>query len=100
MNLTRLLWISWADLKTSDYLFTINADQFNADIKLKAQGRYIESSAYTCKQENQKSKGRYASADAYRQKQSEIAASAFSQDSVTTGLIVHLLEYLQPDILL
>ncbi|CAF1018925.1 unnamed protein product [Rotaria sordida] len=65
------------DLKISDYLHVTNGDQFNDEIKLLANGRYIESSIYTAKKE------KFASTNDYRKKQEDVAAAVFEQESFT-----------------
>ena len=54
-----------------------------------AKGRWIESSMHTLNRGNQTKKGKYALTDTYRQKQSDIACSAFKQESLPNGLIIH-----------
>ncbi|CAF4653768.1 unnamed protein product [Rotaria sp. Silwood1] len=80
------------DLKISDYLHGTNGDQFNNEIKLLANGRYIESSIYTAKKE------KFASADDYRKKQEDVAAAAFEQESFTGGLVIYLRIYSLKDV--
>jgi hypothetical protein len=63
------------------------ADQFNAEIKSLANGKYIESSSYTLK------KGKYPLTDIYRQNQGEVASSVFMQESLFSGLMLYLHKY-------
>jgi hypothetical protein len=77
------------DLKISDYLLVVNGDEFNAEIKLLAKQRYIESTMYMPKKGNSSfKKGKYGLSDGYRQKQSDIASTAFNQESLPGGLII------------
>ncbi|CAF1689635.1 unnamed protein product, partial [Adineta ricciae] len=59
---------------SGEYLYVTNGDRFNEEMKLLANGKYIESSIYTCKKEN------FASDD-YRKKQEDVATVAFEQES-------------------
>lgn len=61
-----------------------NGDQFNAEIKLLAKGKYIESSIYTSK------KGKNELIDVHRHKQCEVASVAFKQESLPNGLMIYL----------
>lgn len=70
-------------MKISDYLFVINGDQFNWDIKLLSQEKYNQSSMYTY------AKGKNGLGDVYRHKQSEIASAALQQQSLASGLVIY-----------
>ena len=59
-----------------------NGDQFNEEIKLLANRKYIESAIYTLKKE------KFASDD-YRKKQEDVATAAFEQESFNSGLILY-----------
>ena len=61
-----------------------NGDQFNDEIKLLANGRYIESTIYTAK------KDKFASTDDYRKKQDDVAGACFEQESFTNRLMIYL----------
>ncbi len=61
-----------------------NGDQFNAEIKLLAKEKYIESSIYTPKKEKN------ILSDIYRQKQGDIASVVFKQESLPRGLMIYL----------
>jgi len=61
-----------------------NGDQFNDEIKLLANGRYIESTIYTAK------KDKFTSTDDYRKKQDDVAGACFEQESFTNGLMIYL----------
>ncbi len=72
-------YLSVIDLKTTDYLHVVNADQFNSEIKALAKGSYIESSTYTAKKE------KFGLLDVYRQHQNDVATAAFNENSLGTG---------------
>ena len=73
------------DLKVSDYLLAANEDDFNAEIKLKALGKCVETSIYT--QKKGRGEKRKRPNDEYRQKQNDIAEAVFQQDSLPKGYI-------------
>ncbi|CAF1284140.1 unnamed protein product [Adineta ricciae] len=64
---------------SGEYLYVTNGDRFNEEMKLLANGKYIESSIYTCKKEN------FASDD-YRKKQEDVATAAFEQESFNSAV--------------
>jgi hypothetical protein len=57
---------------------------FDAEIKLLANEKYIESSPYKPKT------GKAVLSDVYRHKQADVASVAFQQESLTNGLIIYL----------
>ena len=68
-----------------------NGDEFNAQIKLSAKERYLESSIYTPKKGNSTfKKGKNALTDGYRHRQNDIASAVFQQESLPGGWIVYL----------
>ncbi|CAF1323609.1 unnamed protein product [Rotaria sp. Silwood1] len=69
-------------LKRSDYLLATNGDQFNAEIKLLANGKYIESSVYIPK------KQKTVLTDAQRKKQVDVACAVFKQESVPSAAAI------------
>jgi hypothetical protein len=60
-------------------VYTINAYQFNNEIKLGGNEKYIESSIYTAKKE------KFALTDNYRQKQHDVTCAALQAESVQEG---------------
>ena len=60
-----------------------NGDQFNEEIKLLANRKYIESAIYTLEKE------KFASDD-YQKKQEDVATAAFEQESFNSGLMLYL----------
>jgi hypothetical protein len=64
-----------------------DGDQFNDEIKLLSNERYIESRIYTAK------KDKFASTDDYRKKQDDVARACFEQESFTSGLLIYLRIY-------
>lgn len=105
LKVTYPIWISFSiDLKLEDYLLVANADEFNAEIKLLAKEKYIESSMYISKKKSyiessvcistKKSytfgKKRNLPTDDYRSKQTDIASAVFQQESLPNGLIIYL----------
>jgi hypothetical protein len=76
-------------LKISDYLHVTIGDQFNEQIKLASNGKYLESSVYTIKKE------KFAANDDYRKRQDDVAGAAFEQNSFNTGLIIYLSIYVR-----
>jgi hypothetical protein len=68
-----------------------NGNEFNAEIKLSAKERYLESSIYTPKKGNSTfKKGKNALTDGYRHRQNDIASVVFQQESLPGGLIIYL----------
>lgn len=68
----------------SDYQFSANHDNFNAEIKLISKGKYTESSLYVPKN------GKKTLFEANRDKEDRVADAAFKEKSFTKGLF-HLI---------
>ncbi|CAF4507593.1 unnamed protein product, partial [Rotaria sp. Silwood2] len=69
-------------LKRSDYVLTTDGDQFNAEIKLLANGKYIESSVYIPKKEKN------MLTDAQRKKHADVACAVFKLESVPSAAAI------------
>ncbi len=67
-------------MNIDDYLNRSNNNQFNGQIKSLSKGKYIESSMYFNEEKNQSHN--YL----LRAKQTEVASTAFQQDSFSKGL--------------
>ncbi|UJR24340.1 hypothetical protein I4U23_005717 [Adineta vaga] len=81
-NLAKIQYLCVADLKISDYLHVTTSDEFNEQIKLSANGKYLESSIYTIKKE------KFASNDDYRKRQDDVAGAAFEQNSFNSTVSI------------